>query len=327
MNESGFVLPPGDWAPSLLPPEGAFARAGEPPKKWDITVRVPADFRVHASGRERGQKREADSVVLRWEQHREGFSPFVAAGAYQEESIAAAGVQVIFWTRQAMPPGLAQRAAEVVAQAAEFYDQEFGPRDPRERAIWIIECPSGGVCRPVPEAALPGREVRVPEFWAAGDINIDRHLARTWLNFRVSPDGDVEPLPMAALQVYAADLAAAAREGGDARRRIVPDLLRDFDRLQKLQSERPVLSIRASDSEAEYAAVKSELFFFALEDAAGRDNLQRAIAHLLGSYRGRTWRAADLRAALEQESGKDLAELFREWLTGTGIPTEFRSRY
>ncbi len=325
----GFVLPPppSDWAPMLLPPKGSFARGGEPPKQWEMTVRVPAGFRVHASGRERGQKREAGNVVLRWEQEREGFSPFVAAGAYQEERFAGADGGEIIWTLQAMPPGLAQRAAEVVAQTAGFYDEEYGPRDPGEQTIWIIECPSDFVCRPVPESVLPGREVFIPKFWSAGDSEIDRHLAHTWLDFRVHPDWDAEPLPMAALDNYAADLAAAAREGDDARHRMIQDLVREFDRSQKPKPERTILSIRAFDSDAEYAAVKSELFFFALEDAAGKDNLHRAIVHLLEAYRGKTWSGEDLRAALELESGKDLAALFREWLTGTGIPGEFRSRY
>jgi len=327
VEERGFVLPPppSDWAPALVPPKGLFAHGGEPPKQWEMTVRVPAGFRVHASGRERGKKREAGNVVLRWEQEREGFSPFVAAGAFQEERFAAAEGGVIIWTFQAMPPGLAQRAAEVVAQTADFYDEEFGPRDPDEQTIWIIECPSGFVCWPVPQAVLPGREVFVAKFWSPGESEIDRHLARTWLDFRVHPDWDAELLPMAVLGNYAADLAAAAWEGDDARRRKVQELIREFDRLQK--PERAILSIRASDSEAEYAEVKSELFFFALEDAAGKENLRRAIVHLLGAYRGQTWRAEDLSAALERESGKDLAALFREWLIGTGIPGEFRSRY
>lgn len=325
----GFVLPPppSDWAPALLPPKGLFARVGEPPKQWEMTVRVPAGFRVHASGRERGEKREAGNVVLRWEQERDGFSPFVAAGAYQEERFAAAEGGVIIWTFQAMPPGLAQRAAAVVAQTADFYDEEFGPRDPDEQTIWIIECPSGFVCRPVPEAVLPGREVFAPKFWSSGESEILRHLARTWLDFRVHPDWDAEPLPMAVLGNYTADLAAAAQEGGDVRRRLIQDLVRDFDRSQKPKPERAILSIRSSDFDAEYAAVKSELFFFALEDAAGKENLRRAILHLLETYGGGTWRAADLRAAVEQESGKDLAALFREWLTETAIPKDFRDEY
>jgi len=53
VEETGFVLPPGDWAPALMPSKGSFARGGDPPKQWEITVRVPAGFRIHSSGRER----------------------------------------------------------------------------------------------------------------------------------------------------------------------------------------------------------------------------------------------------------------------------------
>jgi aminopeptidase N len=35
----------------------------------------------------------------------------------------------------------------------------------------------------------------------------------------------------------------------------------------------------------------------------------------------------DLRAALEQSTGKNLAETFRIWLNEKGIPADFRDRY
>jgi aminopeptidase N len=57
---------------------------------------------------------------------------------------------------------------------------------------------------------------------------------------------------------------------------------------------------------------------------AGR---QRALRHLLKAYPGGNWRADDLRSALEQECGKNLAPLFRRWLVDPGIPEDFRGRY
>jgi hypothetical protein len=330
VRESGFVLPPGDWAPALLPPKGSFARVGEPPKRWEMTVRVPSGFRVHASGRKRGQKREADAAVLRWEQQWDGLPPFVAAGAYQEESIAAAGTQIIFWTHQPIPPGLPQRAAEVVAQTAGFYDQEFGAPEKfetGERRIWIIECPSGGVCWPVPGAALPGAELSTPEFWTSDVWMLNRELARTWLDFRVHPDWDAEPYPMGALANYAADLAAMAR--GGTRSQVVNEILLQLEGLEKIEPARAIAGIRLSDpvSERRYAEWKSELFFLALGDAVGDENVSSAIRHLLRTYAGGSWRAADLRSALEMETGRDLAGVFRVWLTETAVPKDFRDQY
>jgi len=331
VNESGFELPPGEWAPVLLPPsaEGSFAGGGEAPKKWEMTVRVPSGFRVHASGSDRGEKKEGDSAVFRFQQKREGGPLFAAGGAYREEKIEAAGSEVIFWTREAMPQGLAERAGEAAKRTAEYYDTEFGEREAGAKTLRIMECPPGESCWPVPRAALPGRALYTPEFWSSGLRTIDRQLALTWLDFRVHPDWSAQPFPMGALPDYAADLAAISRQEDDARRRIVRDLLAEFDHAEKAGKEKVILSIWLSDAEPvrRYGGLKSELFFFALEDAAGGENLHRAIQHLLRTYAGQTWRASDLRSALELESGKDLAGLFRAWLTETGIPEEFRSRY
>lgn len=333
-SEVGFVLPPGDWAPVLLPPsaDGPFAHGGEPPAKWDMTVRVPAGFRVYASGRARGQNKGADTVVWKFQQRREDWLPFAAGGEFQEEKITAAGGDVIFWTRQAMPRDLAQRAAESVGGTAEFYDAEFGERDTKHRTLRIIECPSSLACWAVPGAALPGRELYMPEIWKSGARTMDRQLALTWLDFRIQPVWDVEPFPMSALADYAADLAAATREGGeggDGRQRKVRELIREFDRLENPVKERAVLGVRLNDPNPvrRYAELKSELFFFALEDATGYENLRLAILHLQRLYARQGWRAADLQAAVNVESGKDFVPLFRAWLRETGIPEDFRSRY
>jgi hypothetical protein len=331
VDQTGFELPPGDWAPVLLPPsaEGSFASGGEAPKKWEMTVRVPADFRVYASGSRRGEKKEADSAVFRFQQRREGGPLFAAGGAYREERIEAAGGEVIFWTRESMPQRLAARAGEAVARTAELYDAEFGEREAGAKTVRILECSSGESCRPVPGAALPGRALYTQEFWSSGMRAIDRQFAFTWLDFRVHPDWQKEPLPMGALADYAADLAAAAGQGKDARGLVIQDLLAEFDHAEKPGKEKVILNIWPSDGEPvrRYGGLKSELFFFALEDAAGSENLHRAIRHLLRTYAGQSWRASDLRSALELESGKDLAGVFRAWLTETGIPEEFRKRY
>jgi aminopeptidase N len=43
--------------------------------------------------------------------------------------------------------------------------------------------------------------------------------------------------------------------------------------------------------------------------------------------RGKEVGFSDLRAALEQTTGKNLAEPFRVWLYSTGMPQGFRNRY
>jgi hypothetical protein len=45
------------------------------------------------------------------------------------------------------------------------------------------------------------------------------------------------------------------------------------------------------------------------------------------ALRGSTYGWSEMRSALEAESGQDLSELFRRWLTEPGIPGDFRRRY
>ena len=335
VEEAGFVLPVGQWAPVLLPPsaDGPFARGGAPPKKWELAVRVPAGFRVHASGQARGETKDAGSIVFRFREPPEEREPFAVGGEFQEQKVAAASREVILWTRQALPHDVAQQAAEATARTAALYDGEFGGRAEAPGTVRIIECPALQPCWAVPGAALLGGELCAAEFWRSGARTVDRQLALTWLDFRVRPDWRVEPFPMSVLADYAADLAAIAREGSDARRRLVHGILLQLDALEKPRRERAVLGIELSEPATvrRYTELKSELFFFALEDSVGSEILHHAFEHLRKIYAGEGWRAADLMAAVNLEIGlgsdREAGALFRVWLTETGIPQEFRSRY
>ena len=330
-EDAGFALPPGDWAPVLLPPEGqgAFARGSDPPKKWDMTVRVPTGFRVYASGHEHGQRNEGQDVEFRYQERRGGGLPYAAGGAYQEERIALQSGAVILWTRQAMPQGLAERVAAAAEWSATFYNQAFGILGEKAWAVRVIECVSREDCWAVPRAALLRPELFATDFGTSGVREMNRQLARTWLDFRVHPDWSEEPYPMSAVADYAADLAAAGSGAEGARRRILHERMEDFNRLELPERAIAPLNVRMTDSPAvrRYAEFQSELFFFALEDEAGSENVQRGLKHLLGTYAGGVWRATDLRSAVELECGKDLGPLFRQWLTEPGIPREFRRRY
>lgn len=329
----GFVLPPGDWAPVLLRPKRAFFAGGEPPKKWELTFRVPAGWRVHASGKlkrtERSKQDQPESVVYHFAQRAEDSLPFAVGGPFREEKAPEAGSRVLVWTREAWPAGTAQRSAEAAIATARFYDAAFGPRPESARALWIIECPRSSSCWAVPQAALVGGAIKLDESWSAVQAELDQQLAYTWLDFRVHPDWENEPLPMGTLADYATELATAERLGGDARSRMIHGLLASFEYEKARQPEPSLLRVQLSDPAAarQFARLKSELFFFALEDAVGKENLLRALRHLMKAYPRGVWRADDLRSALEQESGKNLGPVFRDWLVEAGIPAEFHSRY
>ena len=72
---------------------------------------------------------------------------------------------------------------------------------------------------------------------------------------------------------------------------------------------------------------KAALFFVALEDLCGRDNLRAAFKRIVRARGGADVGYEDMRAAVESASGRDLAGMFHAWLTGPGLPDDFRARY
>jgi hypothetical protein len=69
------------------------------------------------------------------------------------------------------------------------------------------------------------------------------------------------------------------------------------------------------------------LFFVALEDLCGRDNLSAAFREIVRARGGTTAADEELRAATEFAAKLDLAPTFRAWLNHPGVPDDFRARY
>lgn len=339
--DDAFSLQPG-WHPVLLAPKGAFAKGGEPPKKWDVSVRVPEGFLVHSSGRARGTRKANGEVTHHFELTSRDFDPFVVAGRYHEQKIRARDGTIIFWTRQPLPDAQVSQAGEQIAAAVKVYETSFGPRDAKARPVWIIECATEGLparardregaaaCSSLPEVAQVARSS-----FQAGVADkrflglVERELARTWFGYLVSLRLDQEPLPMDAAADYAAAFAAAEGAGKSVRREYVAALLERYDRAVRRGPEKTVLSIRLTDPAWQVAAGcdRSELFFFALEDQYGNATVRQALAHLVRSLRGKQAGSEDLRAALEELTGQRLGDFFRAWLNRPGIPVDFRARY
>ncbi|HEX2712154.1 MAG TPA: hypothetical protein VHM88_08030 [Candidatus Acidoferrales bacterium] len=339
--DDAFSLRPG-WHPVLLAPKGAFAKGGEPPKKWDLSVRVPEGFLVHSSGRARSTRKANGEVTHHFELTSRHFDPFVAAGRYHEQKVRTRDGTVIFWTRQSLPDAQVSQAGEQIAAAVKVYETSFGPRDGKARPVWIIECASEGLptrardregavgCFSLPEVAQFARSS-----FQAGVADkrfvrlVERELARTWFGYLVSLRLDQEPLPMDAAADYAATFAAAEGAGKAARREYVAALLERYDRAVRQGPEKTVLSIRLTDPawQVEAGCDRSELFFFALEDHYGDATVRQALAHLVRSLRGKQAGSEDLRAALEELTGQRLGDFFRAWLNRPEIPADFRARY
>jgi hypothetical protein len=162
-------------------------------------------------------------------------------------------------------------------------------------------------------------------------------LAQSWFGWRVQVTPAAQYLLRDGLARFAVLAAGEAREGETARRRAIAALIATFDSYRaaapapapaSAPGNFPIVPVIPRTPEQRAAgAAKSALFFVALEELAGKQNFSVALRRLVQNMAGRSAGEADLRSAMETASGRDLAAMFRSWLSPADIPADFRARH
>lgn len=326
--------------PLLLPPKAGIIKRGKPVQEAGLDIFAPSEFRVLSGGHSHGSRKGTNEIETRVAFRPGDYQSFVVAGRYQEQTVQAGKVTVLFWTFEPLDPQRAQAAAGRIAAAFRTYQTTFGPLWKNPPPIRFIEVSSSLTRRTAgagdPAAvALPAGALLNHAAFALGVSSdafldlVEHELAHTWFGETVSPWPRTEPVLGEGLAEYAKVVAAEARSGDAERRHQAGLLLRWFDESRKQAADPPLLQIGADDpyEQRVFGYTKGALFFLALEDRYGKDNVRRALAHMVASLRGSEVGYAELRAALEIEAKQSLADFFRLWLDGKGIPEDFRARY
>jgi hypothetical protein len=328
-----FFAYPQSWNPSLLASKHFFGSGGVPPKKWTISIRVPAGYLAHGSGAAGKRTTSGGDWIYSFTQHRHGFAPFAAGGNYVETNVASNGRDIQFWTLKPVDRKIAENAAASVAGRARYYETEYGQPAKEDGVIRLLECviPAKDFgCGALPETIL------IDQAWIARGLaekqfyeDANFELAYTWFGGAARVSFDQSPLPMDALAPYAGWEAQATEDGGDARNSRIRLLMAEFDKQVGACKEKVVLPLAAGSNTCTYPAAwtKSGLFFFALEDKIGRAAFHRALKSMLADRRGSDIDLEDLIAATDAETGEPQGPFVRHWLKHTGIPEDFRTRY
>ncbi len=338
IGENSFHLGARGWFPELQPPKRVLAPYPKPPKLVDFSVRVPADFLLLAGGIPKGKKKDGNEIEYRFDLDAASLAPYLVAGKYSAWPAQRNSSTTIFWTIQPLKDDPASGARQIAA-AWNALEKDFGPLDKTITGPHIVESPElrghlNGEAAPAAVAFLGGAIVN-PAALALGTgsdqfLEIVTHaLAHEWFGdaMYISPAAAVgmgEGLPE-----YATIVLDEARNGADARRKRVTEYLRAYDEAAKAATEAPLGAVTLGDAlgPRRIALAKAPLFFAALEDACGEAPMRAGLARLLALQRGRETGYAELRAALEESSSRDLAGMFRLWLNQKGIPEDFRQRY
>ena len=325
-TENMFYLNDSGWFPEFEEPKALFAEDITRPNPTDLTVVVPPNFLVTASGQPHGKKNRAAETERHFRIATGDFDPYVFAGAYQQQKISATGSNVVIWTFKPIPAAQAQQVAAQIAAAANFYSRNFGPLPKSASTIYYADFPpDAGQQMKIVDSGVPALPPTVLDT-ASENISARMALAHTWFVHVIVPN------PEAWLLAQGFDFYASAASSANkipAQNADVSSLLSDYDAHRSQAVEKPLASLTPHDPQAQrqLGFDKMRLFFFALRDRCGRENLIHAMHHMVYALRGQQYGYSDFRAALEQECHQNLEEFFRAWLTQKGIPADFRARY
>jgi hypothetical protein len=339
-SPDGFFIADETALPLWQTPVGVFAKGSLRPDSELLTVFAPPDFLVLAPGKELKSSPEGN-----WVAHpfltgpRFDFFPYIVAGRYQEKVIPTREGQVQFWTLHPFADDDAKLIANRLSASMKALADYFGPASDENGGMRIVEAPVelppefsgsdglGGVS--IPEGAMLD-----PRSFAHGGADesvlqlAEYELARTWYGWRVRPRPEAQILMGRGVGLFGLVIIAGSH-GGDQRRQRVESLIERYDEARKIALDRRLMEPPAGYSHAERvsAGYRAALFFVALEDLCGRENLKAALRDIIRTRAASSTSYQELRAAVESASGQDLAEMFRTWLVQPGIPEEFRARY
>ena len=339
LSSKTFSLGFSGWFAVLQPPDHALSPFPKRPDKTLVTIRTPANFLVLSRGTRVGAKKAGDEMETRYMVRIKDLAPFAVGGQYVEASSSRRdNGSVVFWTLEPLK-GDSTASAQRIGSAWNVMQNDFGPLDKNIRGPHVVESPqlrshltgeTGSAA-----AAFPGGALVSSAAFALGINNeefldkVTHAIAHDWFGQLIYPPpfavlGLGEGLPE-----YATIVIDEASKGEAGRRQRIVEYLHAYDEASKKAVEIPLGTAKLSDPPEQRAIslAKAPLFFIALEDKCGEAPVRAALKRVVSLLRGQQVGYNEIRSAIEQESGKDLAELFRTWLYELGIPKDFSAKY
>lgn len=338
LGESDFHLSALGWFPAFEPPKHFLAPYPARPDKTIVSIQVPSNFEVLSRGRPAGHKHIGGETEYKFLLRAKDLPPFVVAGHYVETPPGGQSDSAVFWTFQPLA-GDPSAAVQQLNAAWETLQNAFGPLGPDTRGFHIVESsslrghfaeeegptavafPGGALVNSAALALGVGRDAFLEKVMHA--------LAHNWFTGQMYPTENAALGMSEGLPEYATIVIDEARGGEAARRQRIQEYLRRYDEALKITVEKPLGLTLATDppEQRRIALAKAPLFYIALEDSSGEAAIRSGLKTLVTLLRGQQVGYDDLRSALEQSTGKNLAETFRRWLYVKGIPKDSLDRY
>jgi hypothetical protein len=338
LGDADFHVSARGWYPALHPPKHFLAPTPVRPDKTVVTIQVPAGFQVLSRGRPAGKQQAGGDTVYRYLLRTGDLAPFAVGGRYVESASGDGSRSAVFWSFHPLS-GDSGRAGQKITSAWTALQDAFGSLDRDTRGLHIVESSSlrghlpsetGAAAVAFPGGALVNSASLELGIESDAFLDVVTHaLAHNWFTVEIYPPEFAEVGMSEGLSEYATIVVDEARGGAAARRQRILKFLGEYDAGLKVAVEIPIGQSNVTDppEQRRIAFAKAALFYIALEDSYGETSVRGGLKNFVALMRGQPPSYSELRSALEQSTGKDLAEPFRIWLYSKGIPKDFLDRY
>ena len=281
-----------------------------------VSITVPSDEIVIASGKATAPVRDAGRVTYGFQYDRSSFPGTVIAGRYMVQPATAVGADITLY----MKPGHESFAAnygEAAAKIMAFYSDKFGPLPNGHLAIAEIEDGTVNGYSAPGVVALASRlfstQVKVQQ--------LAQQIAYQWWGDSVSPASRNDFFLEDGLATYSAALYLQDAEGESAFETAMQET--EIGALTHEDVAAIGQSAQLHEYTPEYQSIvfqKGAMVFHMLRWVIGDEAFFKTLQALCQQYAGKPVSTDQFQKLAETASKQELTYFFAQWVTSTGVP-------
>jgi len=306
--EGSYLLYPGHWFPVSDDPADRFSA--------NLSITVPSDETVVASGKPSSPLRSGDSVTYNFDYAERSFPGTVIAGKYGVLPATAVGADITLYVK----PGhekVAQAYGEAGGKIVTYFSDKFGPLPaPHISLVEIADDTLGGYSAPG-IVALASRGFTTP----VNEKLLAHEISHQWWRCLVSPASADDAYLDEGLATYSSALWVQESAGDAA----FEDTMHDIE-IQALSHEEVAPVVQAShlhEFTPEYQSIvfdKGAMVFHMLRWVIGDPAFFKTLQSMVAEYAFKTISTADFQKLAEKSGKQQLTYFFAQWVDSTGVP-------
>ncbi len=311
--EGSYLLYPAHWFPVNENPLNRFSAS--------MSITVPADEVVIASGRASSPVRNGNSVTYTFDYDKASFPGTVIAGKYSVEPATAVGADVTLYFK-AGHEKLAQSYGAAAGSIFTFFSDKFGPLQNHHLSLVEIDDDTVGGYSAPGLVALASRTLTDP-------VNAEilaHEISHQWWRCLVSPATGDDAFLDEGLATYSSALWTEESAGESAFESTMHNVM-----VQSLSHEEVSPIAQAShlhEFTPEYQSIvfdKGAMVLHMLRWVIGDNAFWKTLQTMATQDAYKTVSTAQFQKFAEQSSDQHLTYFFAQWVDSTGVPQFKRS--